>query len=93
LGAKKEFPDLAIEVVLTSGIVNKLEIYQGLGVTEVWQWQEGQFVIRHLRSTGYEQIPSSELLPNLDVQLLASFVNPPEQFDAVMTFRDIIRGL
>jgi Uma2 family endonuclease len=93
LGAKKEFPDLAIEVVLTSGIVNKLEIYQGLGVTEVWQWQEGQFVIRHLRSTGYEQILNSELLPNLDIQLLASYVNPTEQFDTVMAFRDIIRGL
>jgi Uma2 family endonuclease len=93
LGAKKEFPDLAIEIVLTSGIVNKLEIYQGLGVTEVWQWQEGQFVIRHLRSTGYEQILNSELLPNLDIQLLASYVNPTEQFDTVMAFRDIIRGL
>jgi len=91
LGAKKEFPDLAIEVVLTSGIVNKLEIYQGLGVTEVWQWQEGQFVIRHLRSTGYEQIANSELLPNLDIQLLASSVNPTEQFDAVMAFREIVR--
>ena len=91
LGTKKEFPDLAIEVVLTSGIVNKLEIYQGLGVTEVWQWQEGKFVIHHLRSTGYEQISNSELLPNLDIQLLASFVNPTEQFDAVMTFREIVR--
>lgn len=91
LGTKKEFPDLAIEVILTSGMVNKLEIYQGLGVTEVWQWQEGKFVIHHLRSTGYEQILNSELLPNLDIQLLASFVNPAEQFDAVMAFRDIIR--
>ncbi len=93
LGAKKEFPDLAIEIVLTSGIVNKLEIYQGLGVTEVWQWQEGQFVIRHLRSTGYEQISNSELLPNLDIQLLASHVNPAEQFDTVMAFRDTLRRL
>jgi Uma2 family endonuclease len=91
LGAKKEFPDLAIEVVLTSSIVNKLEIYQGLGVAEVWQWREGQFVIRHLRSTGYEQIPRSELLPNLDIQLLARHVNPTEQFDTVMVFRDTIR--
>lgn len=93
LGTKKEFPDLAIEIVLTSGIVNKLEIYQGLGVTEVWQWQEGQFTIRHLRSTGYEEISNSELLPNLDIQLLASYVNPAEQFDTVMAFRDTIRQL
>jgi Uma2 family endonuclease len=91
LGTKKEFPDLAIEVVLTSGIVNKLEIYQGLGVMEVWEWQSGQFVIYHLRSTGYEQITNSELLPDLDMQQLASYVNPAQQFDAVMAFRDAIQ--
>jgi Uma2 family endonuclease len=93
LGQKKEFPDLAIEVVITSSIVNKLEIYQGLGVTEVWQWQDGKFLIHHLRSTGYEQILKSELLPNLDTQFLASYVNPTDQFDAVMAFRDRLRSL
>ncbi|UIE36166.1 Uma2 family endonuclease [Leptodesmis sichuanensis] len=93
LGQKKEIPDLAIEIVITSGIVNKLDIYQGLGVTEVWQWQDGQFLIHHLRPTGYEQITHSELLPNLDPQQLASYVNPTDQFDAVMAFRDKIRSL
>lgn len=93
LGQKKEFPDLAIEVVITSSIVNKLEIYQGLGVTEVWQWQDGKFLIHHLRSTGYEQILKSELLPNLDIHLLASYVNPTDQFDAVMAFRARLRSL
>lgn len=92
LGQKKEFPDLAIEVVITSGLVDKLEIYRGLGVTEVWQWQAGQFLIYHLRSTGYELIQTSELLPDLDIGLLAQDVKPEEQFDAVMAFRDVIRG-
>ena len=63
---KKEFPDLAIEAIISSGLVDKLEIYQGLEVAEVWQWQKGWFPISHLRQTGYELIPSSELLPNLD---------------------------
>jgi Uma2 family endonuclease len=93
LEQKKEFPDLAIEIVITSGIVNKLDIYQGLGVTEVWQWQDGKFILYHLRSGGYEQVEQSELLPNLDVQLLANCVNPAEQFDAVMAYREMIRSL
>ncbi|XPM57173.2 MAG: hypothetical protein EDM05_004185 [Leptolyngbya sp. IPPAS B-1204] len=80
------------EVVVTSGLVDKLEICRGLGVTEVWQWQAGQFLIYHWRSTGYELIETSELLPNLDVNLLAQYVKPEEQFDAVMAFRDAIRG-
>jgi Uma2 family endonuclease len=92
LEQKKEFPDLAIEIVLTSGIVNKLEIYRGLGVTEIWQWQDGKFVIYHLRSNGYEQIEQSELLPDLDVHLLANYVNPAEQFDAVIAYREMIRA-
>jgi Uma2 family endonuclease len=93
LEQKKEFPDLAVEVVLTSSIVNKLEIYQGLGVAEIWQWQDGKFVIYHLRSDGYEQVEKSELLPNLDIQLLANYVNPAEQFDSVMAYREMIRSL
>jgi Uma2 family endonuclease len=92
LGQKKEFPDLAVEVVITSGLLDKLEIYRGLGVTEVWQWQAGQFLIYHLRSIGYELIQTSELLPDLKIDLLAQYVKPEEQFDAVMAFRDAIRG-
>ncbi|MDB9527109.1 Uma2 family endonuclease [Oscillatoria sp. CS-180] len=91
LGVKKEFPDLAIEVVITSGLIDKLNIYQGLGVTEVWQWQAGQFLLYRLRKTGYELVEASELLPELDFALLASYVRPNEQFDAVMDFREIIR--
>ena len=92
LGQKKDFPDLAIEVVVTSGLVDKLEIYRGLGVTEVWQWQAGQLLIYHLRSAGYELIQASELLPDLDIGLLTRYVKPEEQFDAVMGFREAIRG-
>ncbi|WP_019498079.1 Uma2 family endonuclease [Pseudanabaena sp. PCC 6802] len=93
LGQKKDFPDLAIEIVLTSGLVDKLEIYRGLGVKEVWVWEAGQFRINHLREDGYEQLSSSELLPNCDIQLLASYVKPEEQFDAVMAFREQLRSL
>ena len=88
LGEKKEFPDIAIEVVLSSGIVNKLDIYQGLGVLEVWVWEAGEFALYHLRSDGYERVERSELLPEWDITLLAKYVRPEEQFDAVMAFRD-----
>jgi Uma2 family endonuclease len=91
LGQKKEFPDLAIEIVLSSGLVDKLEIYRGLGVTEVWVWENGVFTIHRLQIEGYEQIATSELLPNCDIKQLASYVKPEEQFDAVMAFREELR--
>lgn len=92
LGQKKEFPDLAIEIVLTSGLVDKLDIYRGLGVTEVWVWEAAQFRIYHLREARYEQLINSELLPNCDIQMLASYVKPEEQFDTVMAYREYLRG-
>ena len=92
LGEKKDIPDVAIEVVVTSGIIDKLDIYQGLGVIEVWQWQNGQFLIHCLRSSGYELMQKSELLPNLDISFLTQYVKPEEQFDAVLEFRNAIRG-
>jgi Uma2 family endonuclease len=91
LGSKKEFPDLSIEIVLSSGLIDKLDIYQGLGISEVWQWQEGQVSIYCLRSDGYEVMTKSELLPNLDPKILAQYVNPVEQFESVMAFRERIR--
>ncbi len=93
LGQKKEFPDLAIEVVLTSGLVDKLDIYRGLGVAEVWVWEAEQFRIYQLCESGYELRTASELLPSCDVQMLASYVKPEEQFDAVMAFREQLRSL
>jgi Uma2 family endonuclease len=92
LGQQKPVPDLAVEIVITSSLVNKLDIYQGLGVQEVWLWQKEQFFIYHLQSTGYEQISSSQLLPDLDINLLAQSVKPDEQFDAIMAFRGAIRN-
>ena len=38
----KQLPDLAIEVVWTSGGIDKLEIYRRLGVGEVWFWRDGR---------------------------------------------------
>ncbi|KAM3091122.1 Uma2 family endonuclease, partial [Phormidesmis sp. 146-12] len=36
VGTEKELPDIAIEVIITSGLLDKLEIYRGLEVPEVW---------------------------------------------------------
>lgn len=72
--SEKPIPDLAIEVVVTSGGINDLVIYQGLGVPEVWFWQNNQFALYDLRDDQYESISKSEFLPNLDLDVLASFI-------------------
>jgi Uma2 family endonuclease len=90
--AEKEFPDIAIEVVKTSGGINKLEVYQGLEVPEVWFWKNDRFSVYRLRDSQYEQAIRSECLPNLDLDLLASFVVQSKPSDAVLDFREAIRA-
>ena len=92
VGTQKEIPDIAIEVIITSGLLDKLEIYRGLGVGEVWVWQEGQLLIYRLRDDQYEQIPRSEFLPELDLALLIECAAIPDQHDAVTAFRDALRS-
>jgi hypothetical protein len=91
LGEDKEFPDIAFEVVLTSGGVNRLAIYAGLGVAEVWLWRNGIFEIYRLGPTGYERRERSGLLPELDFAPLVPLVEMQDQTRALQTFRDALR--
>lgn len=100
LGVDKEFPDLAIEVVVTSGGLNRLAIYRRLGVQEVWFWQQERFTLYHLHEAqpvrfpethGYETVPRSELLPALDIDLLTACVRQSHPLAAAQTFRAGLR--
>lgn len=91
IGTEKEFPDLAIEVVVSSGGINKLAVYQRLGVREVWFWQNNQISVYHLRKENYEQIPKSEILPDLDLTLLAQYAIQPNPLEAILGFRQAIK--
>lgn len=90
-GELKEVPDIAIEVVLSSGGIDKLSVYQGLGIPEVWFWQNNKFTVYHLRAEGYELIQRSEFLPELDLSVLAQYVKMPNQTKAVKAYRDTLR--
>lgn len=94
LGEKGEEqpPDLVIEVTLTSGGLDKLEIYAGLRVAEVWEWREGHIGVHCLRDDGYEQVPRSELLPDLELALLERYLAEPNQARAVRAFRRALRS-
>ncbi|WP_396135741.1 Uma2 family endonuclease, partial [Chamaesiphon sp. VAR_69_metabat_338] len=75
-GESKSLPDLAIEVVFTSGSIKKLQRYQIIGIPEVWLWEDGVFKLYRLREDGYVQIERSEIseLTSLDIDLLTRCV-------------------
>jgi Uma2 family endonuclease len=87
----RERPDLAIEVVWTSGGIDKLELYARLGVGEVWFWRDGRIELHVLRRGRYEGTTRSALFPELDIELLASFLDRPTALQAVRAFREALR--
>ena len=64
-------PDLAIEVIWTSGGLDKLEIYRRLRVREVWFWRAGAISVHVLTPAGYAPQPGSRCLPGIDLAMLA----------------------
>jgi Uma2 family endonuclease len=89
-----EVPDIAIEIVITSGGIDKLDVYKDLGVKEVWFWKNGKFDFHYLpKANGdYVQNSRSTLLPDLDPVLLASFVGETNQTQAVKRYRQALKG-
>ena len=85
-------PDLAIEVIWTSGGIDKLEVYRGLGVGEVWMWRDGAIEINFLVGDRYDRRERSVVFPDLDLAELASFIDPEDQTGAVRRYRDTLRG-
>lgn len=90
IGEEKKFPDLVLEIALTSGGISKLELYRRFQVPEVWFWRKGRLDVFALRQAkdGYDQLQAaSRLLPDLDVGLLERCVAIQSWREARRTFR------
>lgn len=88
----KAIPDIALEVVKTPGRIDKLDVYRGLGVREVWVFEAGQFRVLSLRGDHYELIARSDVFPEVDLQQLAAFALREDQHTALREFRALARG-
>ena len=86
LYVKKEQPDLAVEVILTSGNLRKLEKYRRFQIPEVWLWEDNRLQVYYLGAEGYELVERSQLLPKLDLDLLVHCVQIPSRLEAMKAF-------
>lgn len=88
-------PQIAIEVIVSSPLLDKLAVYAGLGVPEVWVWHSTSqnLAVHRLVGGRYEAVPTSPTLPGLDLALLASFVRRGENHTAlVKAYRAALRA-
>jgi hypothetical protein len=68
-------PDLAIEVEVSRGSLDRLGIYAALGVSEVWCYSDDhKLIIRALDCGGYSEAPASRFLPFLLPKVVSEFV-------------------
>ena len=67
-------PDLLIEVDVTSPGVSKLPIFVGIGIPEVWVWEDEAIVVRRLGEGGYEIVDRSVELPGFPLAYAAELL-------------------
>ena len=87
-------PDIALEVVFTSGGIDKLEIYRRLGVREVWFWIDEALAIYVLGTTRYVKYRATKLIPDLDISDLSRRVlacDPSKQTETIRAYRKALR--
>ncbi|PSN14696.1 hypothetical protein C7293_10550 [filamentous cyanobacterium CCT1] len=91
LAPGRDRPDLAIEVVFSTGGINKLETYRRLRIKEIWFWEDGVLEVYHLRgandSLRYEKVATSEEVSGIDLALLLRCINMTNHVEAVKTFQ------
>lgn len=79
----KPRPDLAIEIIWTSGGLDKLEIYRGLEVPEVWIVAGGTITVHQLVDGHYRTTPRSAAFPELDLGFVMQLLAEPTMTQAM----------
>jgi Uma2 family endonuclease len=91
LYSKKDIPDLVVEVVISSGSINILEIYRRIGVPEVWFYQDEALTVYSLNNNQYLRVNHSPLLPELSLEHFAQYIRYSDQYDAVTEFIESLK--
>jgi len=91
-GEDKELPDVALEVIVSSALLDKLDVYRGLGVREVWLFEDGAFRVLSRGDAGYAEIEKSRVFPEVDLRRIAHYAGMKDQHEALRAFRAELRG-
>ena len=88
----QDVPQIALEVIHASPLLDKLDVYAGLGVAEVWIFKEGAFSLHALDSSAgtYAPISRSRFLPDLDFDLVARFAMRIDTPQALREFEQAV---
>jgi Uma2 family endonuclease len=92
IGPERKFPDLVLEIALSSGGIRKLDVYKRFAIPEVWIWRRNRLEVYVLGSTGeYQNALRSQVVPGLDIPLLERCVGITDWRKAKTAFREGLR--
>ena len=90
-------PDLAIEVEITSSWIDKVPIYAGLGIPEVWRYDGKTLQVEQLQPDGtYARQDQSSAFPFLPLAEIPQFLERCDATDETTcnrSYRQWVRGL
>ncbi len=88
-------PDLAIEVEVTHGLMDKLEVYAALGVPELWRWNGRRVFVYRLQADGsYREQDRSDCFPFFPMSTVKDFIDKSRDIDEttwIRSFRQWVR--
>jgi Uma2 family endonuclease len=88
-----DYPEIVLEVVHTSPLIDKLDVYSAFGVAEVWVFRNGAFTLYALDAAGRYQVrPSSARVPGLAFEVVARYAVREDTPQALREFEAEIRG-
>ena len=87
VGPSVKAPDLVIEVIYSSGSIDKLEVWQKLGAKEVWFWRHGELAVFVRKGDAFASARRSALIPALDLELIVRCMHEKTQTAAVKALR------
>jgi Uma2 family endonuclease len=83
-----DYPEIVLEVICSSPLLDKLEVYAAMGVAEVWVFRERRFTI-HALDRGAERYvvaTGSALVPGRDFDVLARYALREDTPEALHEF-------
>ncbi|MEM7808956.1 MAG: Uma2 family endonuclease [Planctomycetota bacterium] len=83
-------PDLAIEIDLSTPLLEKASVYARLGVPEIWRWRDGRLLVVERAGGHYVERSTSKALPGFPLEKLAVELEKlphPDQAAAARAFR------
>jgi Uma2 family endonuclease len=88
-------PDVVLEVDIHHESFSRFHIYEGLGVPELWHYDEQTLTIYQLREGRYESVTTSIAFPMLTSAVLTEFLTrsqSEDQYETLLAFEEWLRA-